>query len=180
MPDLSSLFFFSLQCNEKISKSLLEWTFKVTYVADSYLSTYSFNSSLACTSFERRLRYTSRSRSTLFLFTFKAEQSCCEPWMSQNIEGLLSWTFTILYGKGNNLNLTRAPLEEGIKKPACTQRLMVATKGNIKLQNLLVATQQEHYIFLMQIECLRPRQSMKISASVSLVITKSLSLLHFT
>lgn len=44
------------------------------------LSTYSLRSSLAWTSFDSRLRYTSRSRSTLLLFMFNAAQSCCIQW----------------------------------------------------------------------------------------------------
>jgi len=44
---------------------------------DLYLSTYSFSNSLAWTNLERRPRYTSRSRSTLLLLMFSAEQSFC-------------------------------------------------------------------------------------------------------
>ena len=56
---------------EQISVSWIQVSF-----LSSYLSIYSLRSSLAWTSFDSKLRYTSRSRSTLSLLTFSSFESC--------------------------------------------------------------------------------------------------------
>lgn len=54
-----------------LSIELLVWCWRICYLA-----TYSFSSSFAWTSLESRLRYTSRSRSTLLFSMFKAAHNC--------------------------------------------------------------------------------------------------------
>ena len=78
---LSACFFFSLfqWSARNLAHICLEqiWLHRKQIPSPpSYLSIYSLRSSLAWTNFDSKLRYTSRSRSTLNLLTFSSFESC--------------------------------------------------------------------------------------------------------